>query len=180
MGVGGEFGSEDNGEVGATEKDAGDDALECVVVEPFAEADRVPVEDESRKKRTAEEHHDEVAIERATFRGSGNVVKRHRAVTEAKGERANAGGEEGEEFAGTPAADVGRVAGEARIDVMKLKAGHGGGESVDEGLHHQALAVDGWRGVSEDEKLQRGRHSDDGRLRRAGSASKPLDEPSER
>ena len=158
LGVGGQFGGEDEGEIGAAEEKARQRTFGSMLGEPLAEADGVPVQDEPRKKRAAKQHHEEVAIERAAFSGRGNVVEGHRPVAGAERERAEAGGEERGEFARAPAADVGEVTGEARVDVMEFELGRSDGQTGDEGLHHEALAVDGRRRVSEDEELQRGRH----------------------
>lgn len=157
-GVGEKFGGEGNREVGAAEEQAGEEAFGGggVVREPVTETDGVPVEDELREKWAAEEHHDPIAVKRGAFGGSGDIVERHRTVAEAEREGAETGGEEREEFGETRAADVGGIAGEADIDVMKREVWRDGGEVCEKGLHHEALAMHRGRGVGEDEKLARG------------------------
>lgn len=154
LGVGGEGGSEHEREIGAAEEASGEPALGRgrMRVEPLAETGGVPVEDERGEKRPAEQHHDEIAVERTALAGGGHVIKGHRAVARAEREGAETRGEQGDEFRGTPAADVGGVAGKARVDVMQFQRRLGGGEVLDEGLHHEALAVDGRRRVRENEK----------------------------
>lgn len=162
LGVGEEFGGERDGEFGAAEEASREDAFEGVGVvrEPVAEADGVPVKNELGKERAAEEHHDPVATECGAFGGSGDVVEGHRTVTDAKREGTEAGGEEREEFGEAGTTDVGGIAGEADVDVVEFQVRRDGGEMVEEGLHHQALAVHGRGRVSEDEEMlrRRGRH----------------------
>ncbi len=157
LGVGEKLGREDDRKIGAAEEEVSEGALEGggVMHEPVAESDGVPVENKRAKERATEEHHDPVAVERGTFAGGGDVVERHRTVAESDGDRAEAGGEEGKELGEAGAADVGRIAGKADVDVMKCEMRRDGKEMVEKGLDHQALAMHGGRRVGEDEEVLR-------------------------
>jgi len=105
------------------------------------------VQDEVREEGAQKEHGHPVAVERGALGGGGDVVECDGGaeVADAVEEGARASAEEGEEFGGAGAADVGGSAREGKIYVVEFDVGGGLGETFDEGLHHEALAVNGRR-----------------------------------
>ncbi len=121
-----------------------------VIGEVSAEADRVPVEDESGGEGTEDGEEQDVADDGPAFSGGGDVVDFAGTFEETGGEGFERAGGEGEEFGGPHGADVLFVAGEEEIDVDDLVREAGGG-GVDEVADHDGLAVGGRRGLGEDQ-----------------------------
>ena len=162
-----EFRGKDDGESHAIEERVSDFSLKPRGAgrNPVAETYAVPVQDHAVEEGTTERQHEPVAVQRRASTGRRYIIEAHAAVLQSKGESAEAGAEHEDHFSNSPPADLGGVAREPGVDVMNLQPGCRERKTVEQRLHHQALAVDRrWR-VGENEELHLGLECDAARER---------------
>ncbi len=120
-------------------------------LQPFAQSAGVPVQDEARDDGADEAKDEDIAPQRDALAGRGDVIECIHLVVAGQFDRGAGGAPRGDKLHWLPAADVGRGGGQAQVDMKNFNIGGDLGESVDQRLHHDALAVVGRGNLSKDE-----------------------------
>jgi len=174
IGIGAQCVVEHDCEIGPAEKSSGECPLSVggARVQPLAQSDRVPVQNQPWAGRPGQGEDKEVAPERAAFAGGGHVVQRVTMPAPGKPAGPQPGVHGGRHLARTPAANVGGVARELQRYVADRDAKRR--QAFDQGLHHQTLPVQGRRRLGKDEQL----HRRLGKWRGAGKSDNSMSGPS--
>src|SRR5450759_5016677 len=91
-------------------------------LQPLRQTGGVPVQDDTFKKRTADEHDQPVAVKCDAFARRGDVIKIIHAVTEPAPDRLQAIKQNQRDFADLEFADISKTFGKTRVDVVTINA----------------------------------------------------------